>query len=69
MCKLVGRLFTRTVDKLGEVEVMARNCGELFKLPWDKVRQGLVLVIMKIAVSVHNCTGNTVKILEEMDKK
>ena len=69
MCKLVGRLFTRTVDKLGEVEVMARNCGELFKLPWDKVRQGLFLVVKKMAVRVQNFVSNAVTVLEEMEKK
>ena len=55
---LLGKLFMRTVDKLGEIRVKARNCGELFKSSLGKIRQGTVLVVKKAAVSV-------VKVCEE----
>ena len=55
---LVGKLFTRTVGKLGEVRVRARSCGELFKSSLGKSRQGTVLVVKKAVVIV-------VKVCEE----
>ena len=70
MCKLVGRLLTRTVGKLGEVRVRPRSCGELLKLSWSKMRQGTVLVFKKIAIkiqnsgkNVQNCARIAVKVL------
>ena len=76
MCKLVGRLFTRTVDKLGEVRVRVRSCGELFKLPWSKIWKGTALVAKKVAVKVQNssktvqsCASVAVKALEEIENQ
>ena len=59
---LVGKLFTRTVGKLGEVRVRARSCGELFKSSLGKIQQGTVLVVIKMAVKVQN---SAVKFVEE----
>ena len=64
-------MFTRTVNQLGEVAFMVKNCGNMFvMLPWGMVGQGLVLVVMKIASRVTISATNVVKeVLEEIKKK
>ena len=65
---LVGMLLTRTLGQLGKVGSKAVSCGKLVKLFLGKIRQGAVLVVMKIAVRVHNSTGFSVDALEEMER-
>ena len=69
-------MFSRTLGQLGEVGAKAVTCGKLVKLFSGKIRQGAVLVVMKLAVrvnnsvkKVHNCTDNAVKALEEKKKE
>ena len=59
-------MFTRTLGKLGKVGSKAVSCGKLVKLFSGKIRQGVVLVVKKLAVRAQNCTENAVKALEEM---
>ena len=68
MCALVGIMFTRTLGQFGDVGSKAVSCGKLVKLFSGKIRQGAVLVVMKIAVRLHNSTGFAVDALEEMER-
>ena len=69
MCMLVGMLFTRTLGQLGEVGSKAVSCGKLVKLSWGKIRQGALLVVMKLVVKVFgaDCAGNAIKGLGEKE--